>query len=233
MNKIRHILLIGVLLLIACSPLKNYSELPEVKAWETEIAKFENLDKTETYPSDAVIFAGSSSIRLWTTLKDDMEPYSIIQRGYGGAKLSDFTFYADRILSPHPCRALVIFIANDITGTSQDKTPEEVKKLFLNLLKTFRRSHPSTPVFWIEITPNSSRWKVWPEVTKANELIRKECENHRNTYFISTSLAFLNEKGLPKDELFRNDKLHLNSDGYKIWTGLIKEQLDKVLKNNK
>jgi lysophospholipase L1-like esterase len=229
MNKIRHILLIGALLLIACSPLKNYRDLPEVKFWEPEITKFENLDKTESYPSDAVIFAGSSSIRLWTTLKDDMAPYHVIQRGYGGAKLSDYAVYADRILSPHPCQAIVFFIANDIMGTPQDKTPEEVKKLFLNLLKTFRKSHPSSPLFWIEITPTSSRWKVWPQITKANDLIRKECENHRNTYFINTSSAFLNEKGRPKDELFRDDKLHLNADGYKIWTGLIKDQLNKVL----
>jgi hypothetical protein len=230
MNKIRRIFLVAALFLIACSPLKNYSDLPEVKFWEPEIVKFENLDKTEIYPSDAVMFAGSSSIRLWSTLAQDMAPYHVIQRGYGGAKLSDYTIFADRIFSPHPCKALVIFIANDIMGTPQDKTPEEARKLFLNLLKTFRKSHPSSPVFWIEITPTSSRWKVWPQISKANDLIKKECENHHNTYFIKTSFAFLNEKGVPKDELFVADKLHLNADGYKVWTELIKEELDKVLK---
>jgi lysophospholipase L1-like esterase len=229
MYKIRHIILIGTILLIACSPLKNYRDLPEVKFWEPEITKFENLDKTENYLSDAIMFAGSSSIRLWSTLAQDMAPYNVIQRGYGGAKLSDYAIYADRIFSPHPCKALVIFIANDIMGAKQDKTPEEVKKLFLSLLKTFRKSHPSSPVFWIEITPTSSRWKVWPQVIKANDLIRKECKNHRNTYFINTSSAFLNEKGLPKDELFRDDKLHLNADGYKVWTELIKDELNRVL----
>jgi lysophospholipase L1-like esterase len=225
----RFIISFLLILFISCSPLREYNTLPEVTNWEPEITKFESLDKTESYPSDAVIFAGSSSIRLWTTLKEDMAPYNVIQRGYGGAKLSDYAVYADRILSPHPCQAIVFFIANDIIGSPQDKTPEEVRKLFLNLLKTFRKSHPSSPLFWIEITPTSSRWKVWPQVTKANELIRKECENHRNTYFISTSFAFLNEKGLPKDELFVADKLHLNADGYKIWTGLIKERLNEVL----
>ena len=229
MNKILKIFLVTAFLLAACSPLKNYRDLPEVKAWEKDIEKFETLDNSESYTADAVMFAGSSSIRLWSTLAADMAPYRVIQRGYGGAKLSDFAVYAERIFSPHPCKALVIFIANDIMGSPQDKSPEEVKKLFLNVLKTFRKSHPSSLVFWIEITPTSSRWKVWPQITKANDLIRKECENHRNTYFISTSSAFLNEKGLPKDELFRDDKLHLNPVGYKIWTGLIKNELNKVL----
>ena len=229
MNKIRRISLVAAILLAACSPLKNYRDLPELKIWEPEIVKFENLDKTESYPSDAVMFAGSSSIRLWSTIAQDMAPYNVIQRGYGGAKLSDYAIFADRIFSPHPCKALVIFIANDIMGTPQDKTPEEARKLFLNLLKTFRKSHPSSPLFWIEITPTSSRWKVWSQIMKANDLIRNECENHRNTYFIKTSFAFLNENGVPKDELFVADKLHLNADGYKVWTALIKNELDKVL----
>ena len=153
MNKILRISLVAAFLLAACSPLKNYRDLPELKIWEPEIVKFENLDKTESYPSDAVMFAGSSSIRLWSTLARDMAPYHVIQRGYGGAKLSDYAIFADRIFSPNHCKAIVIFIANDIMGNPQDKTLEEVRKLFLNLLKTFRKSHPSSPVFWIEITP--------------------------------------------------------------------------------
>jgi lysophospholipase L1-like esterase len=126
----------------------------------------------------------------------------------------------------------VLFIANDITGTPKDKSPEEVKKLFLNVLKTFRKDHHDTPVFWIAIKPVSSRWNAWPEIRKANELILKACENHLNTYFIQTENEFLNEKGEPKDELFVADKLHLNSDGYKVWTAIIKRELNNVLKNN-
>ena len=225
----RYLTSILLLLLLSCSPLREYSDLPEVKVWEKDIEKFETLDKSESYPADAVMFAGSSSIRLWSTLAEDMKPYEVIQRGYGGAKLSDFAIYANRIFSPHPCQAIVFFIANDIMGSPQDKTPEEVKKLFLNVLKTFRKSHPSAPFFYIEITPTPSRWNAWTQITKANDLIRKVCENHRNTYFIKTSFAFLNEKGEPNDKLFVADKLHLNADGYKIWTGLIKDELNRVL----
>jgi hypothetical protein len=230
MQKLRIVILIVLLTALSCSPLKVYREQPEVKAWEPEIQKFENLDKTEHYPDDAVIFAGSSSIRLWSTLSDDMAPYEVIQRGYGGSRLSDFAVYSNRIFSPHKCSALVLFIANDITGGPNDKTPQEVKRLFLYVLKTFRKNHPDAPVLWIGITPTSSRWKAWPQIKIANDLIREECKNQRNTYFIKTDYAFLNEKGEPRDELFRADKLHLNDNGYKIWSGIIKTELDRVLK---
>jgi len=227
MRRVFLLLLAGILL--SCSPLRIYRELPEVKAWEPEIVKFEQLDKTEAYPDDAILFAGSSSIRLWTTLAEDMAPYPVIQRGYGGAKFSDFAVYAGRIFKAHDCRAAVIFIANDIIGSENDKSPEEVNKLFLSVLKTFRKTNRETPFFYIAVTPTSSRWEAWPEISKANNLIRETCEKNRNTYFIETSFAFLNEDGKPDDGLFTNDRLHLNSDGYAVWSGIIRKEMERVL----
>jgi len=227
----RHLLLLTLIFILSCSPLIKYQDLPEVKAWESEIEKFEQLDISKSYPSDAIIFTGSSSIVLWSTLGKDMLPYNVIQRGYGGAKLSDFAVYADRILYPHQCRAIVLFISNDIAGDQDDKSPEQVAQLFRKTLFIIRKKFPDTPVFWIGITPTSARWHVWPEIKEANELIRNICENHHNTYFINTEQAFLNANGLPRNELFVADKLHLNADGYSIWAEIIKKQLNKVLGN--
>jgi len=227
----RFKLLFLLFLLLSCSPLKNYSDLPEVQKWEPDIAKFEALDKTETYPDDAILFAGSSSIRLWSTLAADMAPYNVIQRGYGGSKLSDYAVYADRIFSPHKCSALVLFVANDITGAAGDKSPEEVRELFSYIHKRFRKQNPGAPVFYIAITPTGSRWKAWPEISRSNELVKEWCNNQRNTYFIATDTAFLNSAGEPREELFINDKLHLNPEGYRVWTKIIKGELDRKLKN--
>ena len=225
----RHFQVILLLLLVSCSPLRKYQDLPEVKAWETEIVKFEVSDRKETYPNDAILFAGSSSIKLWSTLAEDMSPYPVIQRGFGGSRLSDLAVYAERIFKPHPCQAIVLFIANDISGSDRDKSPEEVAWLFKNVLKTIRKSHPHTPVFWIEVTPTSSRWTVWPEIQKSTTLIRKVCDTRKNTYSIRTDFAFLNESGKPRDELFVADKLHLNTQGYAVWTEIIKKELNRVL----
>ena len=226
----RYLLLLLSLAFISCSPVRKYQNLPEVRFWEKDIQKFEQLDNSEKYPDDAILFAGSSSIRLWTSLDKDMAPYHIIQRGYGGAKLSDFAVYASRIFDPHRCKAIVFFIANDITGSDKDKEPAEVASLFRNVIRTIRKMHPATPVFWIAITPTASRWKVWPEIQKANALIKEICDNQKNTYFIKTDFAFLNEKGVPNDELFRDDKLHLTEKGYAVWTEIIKKELNNVLK---
>jgi hypothetical protein len=217
----------ALLLILSCSPVRKYQSLPEVKAWEDDIKKFEQLDKT--YPANSIIFAGSSSIRLWSTLEKDMAPYPVIQRGYGGAKLSDYAVYADRIFDPHPCKAIVIFIANDITGSNEDKSPEEIGKLFGYMLKAIRKNHPDTPVFWIAVTPTPSRLAVWPQIQQASEKIKGICNKEENTYFITTYHAFLNDKGLPDEKYFVSDKLHLSKEGYELWTEIIKKEISKVV----
>ena len=227
----RSFILIALIIIVSCVPLSKYRELPEVKAWESDIEKFEQLDISKSYPSDAILIAGSLSIRLWSTIGKDMMPYNVIQRGYGGAKLSDFAIYADRIIYPHPCQAIVIFIANDISGNENDKSPVEVSHLFRKTLYIIRRKFTDTPVFWISVTPTPSRWAVWPEIKEANGMIKDICKSHRNTYFIDTEKYFLNSSGLPRSELFLDDKLHLNADGYMIWTGIIKNELNAVLVN--
>jgi hypothetical protein len=224
----KYFIIVISIVLLSCSPVRKYQKLPEVLSWENDIQKFEQLDKSTSYPKNSILFAGSSSIRLWSAIEKDMAPYPVIQRGFGGSKLSDLLVYAHRIIDLHPCSAIVLFVANDITGSNLDKSPEEVAFLFSKIVRIIRKTHPDTPVFWIEITPTVSRWKVWPEIQKANSLIKDICSSQRNLYFIKTDYAFLNEKGLPKDDLFREDKLHLTEKGYAVWTEIIKKELEKV-----
>lgn len=226
---VRFTTILAALILISCSPVKKYQSLPEVKAWENDISQFEKADKNEKYPDNSILFTGSSSIRLWSTLAQDMYPYNVISRGFGGSKLSDFAVYVDRIVNPHPCSAIVIFIANDITGADNDKTPAEVASLFRYSLSQIRKTHPETPVFWIEVTPTPLRWNVWPGIQEANSLIKGICGKQENTYFINTSTYFLNSDGTPIDKYFRSDRLHLNEEGYQVWSYIIKKELKKVV----
>ena len=117
--------LLIIVILISCSVTHKYVNESEAK-WGKDILDFEQQDKLEKDPGNAILFAGSSSIRLWSTLKEDVAPYPVIQRGFGGSKFSDLAVFAERIIYPHQFRALVIFEANDITGSTADKTPAEV-----------------------------------------------------------------------------------------------------------
>jgi lysophospholipase L1-like esterase len=217
-----------LIFIISCSPLRNYKTT--VTGWEQEIRNFEHRDSVETYSKDAVLFIGSSSIRLWSTIQEDMLPYEVIQRGFGGAKISDLAWYMKRIAYPHPCKAIVIFVANDITGVDEDKTPEEIARLFQYTVKTIRSRFPETPIFYIQVTPTESRWKVWGPIEQGNQLIKNKCKLLHRVYFIETATNYLDETGNPRKELFLADKLHLSPKGYAIWAEIIKKNLKAMLK---
>ena len=220
--------LLMIAVLISCSVTRKYTKESAAK-WDKDILSFEQQDKREIDPENAILFAGSSSIRLWSTLKMDVAPYPVIQIGFGGSKFSDLAVYAEKIIYPHQFRALVIFEANDITGNTVDKSPKEVAKLFVDIVRTVRRKYADQPVFVLEITPTPSRWSVWPKIKEANRLIKESCRKLNNTYFIETSAAYLNKAGEPRSELFIKDKLHQNREGYQIWGDLVRKKLDEVL----
>ncbi|MGR3811772.1 GDSL-type esterase/lipase family protein [Jiulongibacter sp. NS-SX5] len=215
-------------LLGSCDVYKKYADSAE--QWENEVTDLEFQDDIESYSDDAILFIGSSSIRLWKTIEEDMAPYEPIRRGYGGAHFYDLIHFTKRLVWPHEFQALCIFVANDITGGENDLTVNETMRLFKEVVASVRQKYPDVPIFPIAVTPTSSRWEVWPEVQKLNAAMKSYCEKKDHMYFINPSDRYLNEKGMPRDELFIRDKLHLNEDGYDIWAEEIKVELDKVLK---
>ncbi|MGI9240579.1 MAG: GDSL-type esterase/lipase family protein, partial [Verrucomicrobiales bacterium] len=236
MKTIRLLVYLG---LVALHPTNSPAQVADKYAakakekWEETIRKFEELDKKSDYPADSILFMGSSSIRLWDTLAEDMDPYPVIQRGYGGAKFQDLAVFAERIVHPHEFQAVVIFVANDIVGKDSDLEPEEVAALYKDVVSTVREKDAEAPIFLIAITPTKSRWPAWPEIKKSNAAMEAVCKAEKNVHFIRTEKAFLNTDGLPKTELFRDDQLHLNPDGYKLWTEIVRGSLEPVLKPKK
>ena len=103
----------------------------DVDKWESAIAAFETDDQKNVYPNNSIMFVGSSSIRLWETLAEDMAPYDIIQRGFGGATTVDVVYYTNRILGDHHLQSIVLFVANDIRGKEHDDlSPEQAVGYF-------------------------------------------------------------------------------------------------------
>ena len=210
-----------------CSPLKQYPK--SSYAWASpEIEYFKALNKNDA-PENALLFLGSSSIRLWETLAQDMAPYPVIQRGYGGAHLRDAIFYTEVLLGDYQPEMIIGFIANDIKGDPADESPAKVKRLFKFFLKQIRKRHPSTPFLWVEITPTKSRWAQWEDIQKVNQKIKAYCDKTPNVYFIETTEAFLTKEGLPRTDLFVADQLHLNPQGYALWSSIIRKQIESHL----
>ena len=214
---------------LSCSPLIKYSQ--SNTQFEEEVLNLEALDVEKKAEKKDILFIGSSSIRLWNNINDDMYPYTAVKRGYGGAHYYDLIHFSERLVQNHSPKAILIFVANDITGSNDptdligDLSPGEVKRLFSYNYKLIRNIHKQIPIFLIETTPTPKRWKVWNEILQANKKLERFCKQEPNLYFISTRNKFMGVDGLPIKSFFLPDELHLNIDGYMLWSNIIKSKL--------
>lgn len=225
---LRRLQLITLLLLIAIPVAAQQADDP----WEQAMQQFEELDRNNNYPTESIFFTGSSSIRLWETLEEDMHPYPVIQRGFGGSRTTDLLNHADRYISGHSFSAMVIFVANDIVGdpNRMDNTPGEVRELFEEFItEKVRTYNADAPIFILAVTPTHSRWRVWDQSRAANHQLAALADELDNVIFIPTEDLFLSEDGMPKDELFVSDRLHLSPAGYALWTKRLRSYLDPVV----
>lgn len=225
----RSLLFLAAVLLFlcsSCSPVAKYINSENVQGWEGDIHVFDSLNAVEFSDENTLLVTGSSSVRLWDSIHTDLAPFQVMQRGYGGAKLTDFNHYSDRIIKPQPFKAILIFVANDITGGEFDRTPREVFQLYKTMVKQIGERNPATPVFWIEVTPTPSRWSAIREIQKSGNLIRSYCERNQDLYFIDTYDVFMNQQGVADPDYFRKDMLHLNRKGYLRWSETILKALE-------
>jgi len=199
--------------------------------WGPEIERLLALDQRERYPPEAVLFVGSSSIRLWESIKDDVEPIIPIRRGFGGARSSDLAVFAPQLLAPHRYAALVIFVANDIPGEDDqvDHQPDQVVAWTAEVVDFSRRHQPHAPILLVEITPTIRRWHVWEQQRALNHRWRDFALTQPLVHFLPTAEYFLDSQCQVRGEYFVADQLHLNRAGYRLWGNLIRRRLQELL----
>lgn len=191
---------------------------PDTARWEEEIRAFEAQDQKSPPAPDGVLFVGSSSIRLWK-LDEAFPKLGAINRGFGGSEVADSLEYAERIILPYRPRVMVFYAGdNDIAN---GKGAAEVSDTFRALYEKIHAALPKTRVLFLAIKPSRSRWELIEVQREANRLIAAYADEQEELEFVDVATPLLGEDGLPREELFESDKLHLNAAGYEVWNGIV------------
>ncbi|MGD2133768.1 MAG: GDSL-type esterase/lipase family protein [Maricaulaceae bacterium] len=175
-------------------------------------------------PADcSVLFVGSSSIRFWTTVAEDFPELSVINRGFGGSQTEHVIRYFNHIVAPYRPAKIVFYEGeNDINaGDSTDSVISE----FETFMDMKTAALGATPVYFISIKPSIARFEELAAQAEANERLAAIAANRPDMTFINVVDAMLDEDGQPKD-IFVADDLHMNADGYAIWTEIVGEALE-------
>lgn len=192
--------------------------------FKTDIEKLVQTEHQFSGDKELVVFAGSSSIRMWKDVQEYFPEYDVINHGFGGSHFSDLIHYYDELILKHIPDYLFVYEGdNDIAG---DKSPEEVMRDVRKLHQKLQKDLPHTKIIYISPKPSMARENLKQEYLKLNKRLKKFCRNKPNTRFADVWKAMTDENGKVYQNIFLADGLHMNKKGYDIWGDVISEFLN-------
>ena len=198
---------------------------PDPKRFQSEIDAFNKWDQKNSFPEDAILFAGSSSIRMWKT-HDAFPQYALINRGFGGAHIPDVIYYYnDVILKYNP--KMVVFYCGD-NDIASNVPIDQVFEDYVELISKITKDFPDIKFVYISVKPSGSRWQHWDNMNALNKKIEKYNQEYENLYYVDLATPLLSSDGKPDNDLFLNDQLHLNDKGYQVWNSILSKMLEST-----
>ncbi len=205
---------------LACP--SGVTQTHSTERWERTIQRFEEADKAAPAPENPIVFAGSSSIRMWD-LGRWFPDLPAVNRGFGGSVYKDLIAFKERIVIPYKPATLVIYSGdNDVaSGLGADAVFADFKAF----VEAVHASLSGTKILLIPIKPSVARWSMWPTMQKVNEKMKAFALEREWITYMDMVTPLLGEDGNPRADLLLNDGLHLNDEGYKIWTAIVRSHL--------
>ncbi len=195
---------------------------PQPDAWyEPEIRAFELADRQSPPAPGQVLFIGSSSIRMWSTLARDMAPAPVLNRGFGGSKTDEVLAVFHRIVLPYEPSVIVYYCGDNDLGTDNHDW-ERAANGFIAFDRLARAVWPRVRVFYLPIKPSLARWGNWESMSRANAMVEAYCEATPGAAYLDTVTPLLGADAKPDPAVFLDDGLHLNAEGYRRWTAVVR-----------
>ena len=206
--------LVGGCLLVSAAHAAN----PDPERFAKAINWFAAMDQKSATPRDPVLFVGSSSIVQWDTATA-FDGLPVVNRGFGGAHISDVLYYFDRVVKPYEPQAIVFYCGgNDI---ADGKSPDQVLHDFAAFRQRVNASFQGCPVIFLSLKPSPARWEQWSRLKAVNARIKELAVTTPMLIYAETASVLLGANGKPDAALFQEDGLHLNSAGYAKWQAVL------------
>ena len=125
--------------------------------WEHSIRAFEARDRRRARDQGSIVFVGSSSVTLWSSLEEDLAPLPVVNRGFGGAMIER----RGPLRGSHRCavpslgRCALRRHQRHLGG--RPASAEYVAERFDAFVAKVRHAVPEALIFYVAITPSRAR----------------------------------------------------------------------------
>ena len=189
----------------------------DAQPFAEEIRAFQRQDSLHFPEKGQVLFTGSSSFRLWHDVQAYFPGIPILNRGFGGACLTDLLFYEKQVISPYQPRQIVIYCGENDLASSDTVQARHILQRFKAVFEAIRQDYPRTPLVYVSMKPSPSRQHLLLKMEEGNRLIRQFLRKQKRCRYVDVFNKMVDKNGKPIASLFLADQLHMNREGYLIW----------------
>ncbi|WP_346700232.1 GDSL-type esterase/lipase family protein [uncultured Alistipes sp.] len=225
----KRITCIAVLVSILCPLLLRAQDSTYFRAneWRGQIEAYYEEDRQHFPEAGSILFVGSSSIRMWKDLESYFPEHRALSRGFGGAWISDVLYHMQRLVIAYDPAQIVLYAGeNDLAnGVSPAAVVEDVR-CFLRLAEIFL---PGVPVVVLSVKPSPFSSRILEKQRETNRMLEALCRERKQVTYVDVASLMFDAQGALRPELYRDDKLHMTPEAYRLWA----EKIEPLLIDNK
>lgn len=166
-------------------------------------------------PKGAIVATGSSSVRFWRDIREDLAPLTVIPRGFGGSTMRDLRHFLAELVLRHAPRAVLIYEGDNDVAVGA--APAQILEHFDAIVAAIHDQLPTSRVYILAVKPSVARWHLWDAMRATNAGFAARAEANPRLTYIDIATPMLNAAGEPRKDIFVKDMLHMNAAGYAIW----------------
>ena len=209
-------------------PFEQRDETSWITRYQKDITNYQKENKRLKDLSCDVLFLGSSSINLWDTIYEDFAPLKLIRRSYGGATLRDMIYNYNTIAKGYTPKSILLYVENDLGNHKEGVNAVKCFDLFRIFIDKLKKDYPNTPLIVVSLKPSQHKADQLKDQLLVNALLEENATAQGYTYVDITKVMY-NEAGNLRTDIFKEDNLHMNAEGYKLWTAILKPLLLKSI----
>ena len=187
--------------------------------FKEEVAAFAQIEVND---EPVVLFTGSSSVRLYKNVSQLSEKVRIINTGFGGSTAYGLLTYLDQaVLRFKPKQVFIYEGDNDIAARRTNTT------IIAHLNSIFQRiwdDFPETQIVFIAAKPSPLRWDKHQQYEALNSAIERWAKREKRLKFADVYSPMIDGL-MVREDLFVEDRLHMNDKGYALWDEVIKPMI--------
>lgn len=214
--KVIRILALPLLLILLLLGKIQAQELP----FEREVREISARLDSMGWKRGSTVLTGSSTIRMWKDVQTTFPDTPILNTGFGGSKASDLEKQLfPLVIRLEPSRVFIYEGDNDLWS---DVTAADIMTSMDNIVSRLQLVNPNVEVFLIGAKPSPSRWSKKENYLIFNQMLKEYSQSKEGVTFVDTWKPLTDQDGNPRPELYIEDQLHLNQDGYEIWAEIFR-----------